>query len=98
MDRSKKKGVAIIASYGVLIALIIISAAFYFGAITETRNYERRRNSMRALQNAEEGVAYAIQELKNHGMVWWTHERDDANDVDGDGELNDIIPVRTPEV
>lgn len=83
-----QKGMVLITSYLVVIVLILLSGAFFARTIQESNLVQRQNDSLKALYNAEKGVAYAYFESCAKGWAWVTHAWDGDNDV--------AVPVSTP--
>jgi hypothetical protein len=68
-----QKGVVLITAYLVIIILLGLSGAFFSRAIQEKRLVQRHENALKALYNAEKGIAYAYFESRDKGWMWFTH-------------------------
>lgn len=90
-----ERGVALILVLGISSVLCIVSAGIIGRNMQEGVLSRRYDNNIKALYEAERGVGYAFIEAKNAGFDWITHEVDTA-DIDGDGDVTELIKIVTP--
>jgi len=86
------KGVALILVLGISSVLCILSAGIIGRNMQEGVLSRRYDNNIKALYEAERGVGYAFVEANNAGFDWVTH-RVDTTDIDGDGDVTELIKV-----
>ena len=69
-----KKGTILVATYMVLCVIIVVASSFFSMVLTDNKAVTRDNDGVRALSNAERGIAYAYYEAYNLGWDWTTHK------------------------
>ncbi len=82
----------LITTFMVAGVLFVLSGAYIIGTLSQSQSVQRQVQSLQAFYAAERGVEYAFVEAKNSAWNWYTH-RVEVNDEDGDGVLNELIPL-----
>ena len=82
-----QKGVVLITTFMVVLVLVALVAAFSARSISEKSLADRHDDSLKALYNAEKGIAYAYFEAERLGWTWFTH---DWNTMTGQLDSNDL--------
>lgn len=92
---NNNRGVLLISVFMVAGIMFTLSGAYVTSSIVQDRAVQREKETLQAFYCAELGAEYAFIEAQNHSWNFNTHEVA-ATDLDGDGKLNDLIPVASP--